>query len=149
MQNMTTCKTCFCSPSPCLVVKGKQASIEHRTRNQETLIKLICVWIVTIQLEYELLCLHNPDMTLWVTLTLLICIKVGNKLDSQKNKILLCLFSPTRPLWAELVCKSPCPGPWCLSPSHAIFFQASHWPSGHMIRSQPLIGRPFPAKNIC
>ena len=25
----------------------------------------------------------------------------------------------------------------CLSPSHAIFFKASHWPSGHMIRSRP------------
>ena len=30
----------------------------------------------------------------------------------------------------------------CLSPSLAIFFEASHWPSGHMIRSRPLIGRP-------
>ena len=30
----------------------------------------------------------------------------------------------------------------CLSPSHAIIFEASHWPSGHMIRSRPLIGRP-------
>ena len=30
----------------------------------------------------------------------------------------------------------------CLSPSHAIFFEASHWPSGHMTRSRPLIGRP-------
>ena len=29
-----------------------------------------------------------------------------------------------------------------LSPSHVIFFEASHWPSGHMIRSRPLIGRP-------
>ena len=37
----------------------------------------------------------------------------------------------------------------CLSPFHVIFFEASHWPSGHMIRSRPLIGRPFPAKNIC
>ena len=27
-----------------------------------------------------------------------------------------------------------------LSPLHAIFFKASHWPSGHMIRSRPLIG---------
>ena len=25
-------------------------------------------------------------------------------------------------------------------PFHVIFFQASHWPSGHMIRSRPLIG---------
>ena len=29
----------------------------------------------------------------------------------------------------------------CVSPSHAIFFKTSHWPSGHMIRSRPLIGR--------
>ena len=26
-------------------------------------------------------------------------------------------------------------------PFHAIFFDSSHWPSGHMIRSRPLIGR--------
>ena len=30
----------------------------------------------------------------------------------------------------------------CLSPFHVIFFEASHWPSGHMIRSRLLIGRP-------
>ena len=29
-----------------------------------------------------------------------------------------------------------------ISPFHVIFFEASHWPSGHMIRSRPLIGRP-------
>ena len=47
------------------------------------------------------------------------------------------LFSPTRPHWAELVIESPCP--WrCLSaPSSAVFFEASHWPSGHMTRSRP------------
>ena len=28
------------------------------------------------------------------------------------------------------------------SPFHVIFFEASHWPSGHMIRSRPLINRP-------
>ena len=27
-----------------------------------------------------------------------------------------------------------------LSPFHVIYFEASHWPSGHMIRSRPLIG---------
>ena len=27
-----------------------------------------------------------------------------------------------------------------MSPSHAIFFEASHWPSDHMTRSRPLIG---------
>ena len=33
----------------------------------------------------------------------------------------------------------------CLSPSHAIFFYASHWSSNHMTRSRPLIGQPsFP-----
>ena len=26
-------------------------------------------------------------------------------------------------------------------PSHAIFFEASHWPSDHMTRSRPLIGQ--------
>ena len=30
----------------------------------------------------------------------------------------------------------------CLSaPSSAVFFKASHWPSGHMIRSLPLIDK--------
>ena len=33
----------------------------------------------------------------------------------------------------------------CLSPFHAFFFEASHWPSHHMTRSRPLIGQPsFP-----
>ena len=30
----------------------------------------------------------------------------------------------------------------CMSPPHAIFFEASHWSSDHMIRSRPLIGQP-------
>ena len=33
-----------------------------------------------------------------------------------------------------------------LSPSHAIFFEAPHWPSGHMIRSRPLICQPSPLR---
>ena len=36
-------------------------------------------------------------------------------------------------------------GPGILSPSHAIFFKASHWPSDHMIRFRPLIG----LSNLC
>ena len=40
------------------------------------------------------------------------------------------------------VCLSVCV---CLSPSHAIFFEASDWSSDHMTRSRPLIGQPsFP-----
>ena len=32
-----------------------------------------------------------------------------------------------------------------MSPSHAIFFEASHWLSDHMISLRPLIGQPsFP-----
>ena len=32
-----------------------------------------------------------------------------------------------------------------MSPSHAIFFKACHWPSDHMISSRPFIGKPsFP-----
>ena len=54
-------------------------------------------------------------------------------------------FSPTRPHWAELVIESPCPSVdmcVCVSaPSGAVFFEASHWPSGHMTRSRPLIGQ--------
>ena len=30
----------------------------------------------------------------------------------------------------------------CICPFSCNFFEASHWPSGHMIRSRPLIGRP-------
>ena len=55
-------------------------------------------------------------------------------------------FSPTRPLWAELVIESPCPCV-CLSvcvsaPSCAVFSEASHWPWDHMISSRPIIGPP-------
>ena len=49
-------------------------------------------------------------------------------------------FSKNRPL-ADSFIESQCPSVG-LSPSHATFFKASHWPSGHMIRSRPLIGRP-------
>ena len=52
-------------------------------------------------------------------------------------------FSPTRPSgpsWTSSrdVCLRPSP----LSPSHAVFFKASHWPSVHMISSRPVIGQP-------
>ena len=43
-------------------------------------------------------------------------------------------FSPTRPHWAELVIESPCPCVEMSAPSGAVFFDASHWPSDHMIR---------------
>ena len=36
---------------------------------------------------------------------------------------------------AMSVCLSVCLSV-CVSPPHAIFFQASHWPTGHMTRSQ-------------
>ena len=37
-------------------------------------------------------------------------------------------FSPSRPLWAELVYKSGCLFIYVyVSPSHIIYFQASHW----------------------
>ena len=47
--------------------------------------------------------------------------------------------------WADSIIESRCPYV-CLSvPFHAIFFEASHWPSDHMTRSRPLIGQPsFP-----
>jgi hypothetical protein len=51
-------------------------------------------------------------------------------------------------LWAELIRESTCPSVClsvCVSPSHAIFFEASDWSSDHMTRSRPLIGQPsFP-----
>ena len=51
--------------------------------------------------------------------------------------------------WADSIIESRCPYVClsvCLSvPFHAIFFEASHWPSDHMTRSRPLIGQPsFP-----
>ena len=37
-------------------------------------------------------------------------------------------------------CPSVCGCVCLMSPSHVIFSEASYWPSGHMIRSRPLIG---------
>ena len=54
------------------------------------------------------------------------------------------VFSPTWPHWAELVIESPCPSVCLCAPSGAVFSEASHWPSDHMIRSRPLIGQPPP-----
>ena len=54
-------------------------------------------------------------------------------------------FSPTRPHWAELVIELPCLSVCLFAPSNAFFYEASHWPSGHMTRSWPLIGQPPPA----
>ena len=51
-------------------------------------------------------------------------------------------FSKNRPLadsFIESRCPSVCLFVCLMSPSHAIFSEASHWPSGHMIRSRPLI----------
>ena len=51
-------------------------------------------------------------------------------------KFSICSFSPTRPLWAELVLESPFPSGCVSAPSGAVFsealrshhqFQASHW----------------------
>ena len=50
-----------------------------------------------------------------------------------------CIFTNSA-LWAELVIESTCPSVYLMSPSNAIFFEASHWPSGHMIRCRPLVG---------
>ena len=55
------------------------------------------------------------------------------------------MFSPTRPSgpsWSSShkVCVSVYLFIYVF-PSNAIFIEASHWPSGHMIRSRPLIGQ--------
>ena len=54
-------------------------------------------------------------------------------------------FSKNWPL-ADSFIESRCPCSVCVFvPFHAIFFEASHWPSDHMPRSRPLIGQPsFP-----
>ena len=53
-------------------------------------------------------------------------------------------FSPNRPtglIWSRS--RDVRPYVCCiLSPSDAIFFEASHWPSDHMISLRPLIGQP-------
>ena len=64
-------------------------------------------------------------------------------LVSGYSRSTLLWYSPTRP-------SGPSGPSWStshkvclfiyLSPSHAIFFEASHWPSGHLIRSWPFIG---------
>ena len=41
----------------------------------------------------------------------------------------------------ESVCVCVCVSVCLFVPSHAIFFEASHWPSDHMTRSRPLIGQ--------
>ena len=64
---------------------------------------------------------------------------------SVKLTMSVSLFSPTRPHWAELVIESACPSVCLFAPASAAFFEASHWPSGHMTRSWPLIGQPPPA----
>ena len=77
----------------------------------------------------------------------------GHTLEMCKTKlsfhskliIYIFIFSPTRPLWAELVIESPCPCVCLCAPSGAVFFEASHWPWDHMISSRPLIGRPPPS----
>ena len=62
-------------------------------------------------------------------------------LGHKKNCLNKDIFSPTRPSgpsWSESRHVRVCV---CgMSPSHAIYFEASHWPSGHMIRSRSLIG---------
>ena len=45
---------------------------------------------------------------------------------------------------AMSVCVSVCLSVCVCAPSSAVFFEASHWPSGHMTRSWPLIGQPRP-----
>ena len=57
-----------------------------------------------------------------------------------QHTVVLSLIFTNSALWAELVRESTCPSVCLMSPSHVIFFEASHLPSGHMIRSRPLIG---------
>ena len=44
-----------------------------------------------------------------------------------KTSHILHPFSPTRPLWAELVIYPPCSSVCPCAPSDAVFFEASHW----------------------
>ena len=70
---------------------------------------------------------------------------------SQSRNVSLCIYVPFSCNFHQLgrlgrvglvVAMSVCCR--CLSPSHAIFFEASHWPCDHMISSRPLIGQPSP-----
>ena len=67
----------------------------------------------------------------------------GPVLYAREKKLLgVQIFHQLGPLGRVglVVAKSVCVLFVCLSPSHAIFFEASHLPSGHMIISRPLIG---------
>ena len=69
-------------------------------------------------------------------------------IEDDKKKKYLKYFSKNRPLgrFFLVVAKSVPELCVCLSPPHAIFFEASNWPSDHMIRSRPQIGYPPPQK---
>ena len=58
-----------------------------------------------------------------------------------------CIFTNSAPLGrvGHRVAMSVCVSVCLFAPSGAVFFEASHWPSGHMTRSWPLIGQPPPA----
>ena len=71
---------------------------------------------------------------------ILLCLCVLNKLMVNKY-----IFHWIGPLgwFSHRVAMSVCLSV-CLSPPHAIFFQASHWPTGHMTRSQASHWSPSP-----
>ena len=69
-------------------------------------------------------------------------------IDMNYVKLLQCIndFQRIGPL-ADSFIELRCPSVLCMvSPPHAVFFEASHWPSRHMIRSRPVIGRPSARK---
>ena len=69
------------------------------------------------------------------------------QVSHKQNYMYIYIFSPTQPSgpsWSSSrhVCLSVCLCVCLMSPSHAIFFEAFHWHSGHMISLRPLIGQP-------
>ena len=93
---------------------------------------------------------NNTDITKLAKLTELAKFTKLTKYETFLGQTCFCgkethisVFSKNRPLadsFIESQCPLVCVYPKCLSPSHAIFFEASNWPSDHMTRSRPLIG---------
>ena len=80
------------------------------------------------------------------------CIRTGfNPTCTPNIEPPFSLFSKNLPLadsFIESRCLSIYLSVYIYVPFHVIFFEASHWPSGHMIRSRPLIGRPRAATGV-
>ena len=58
-------------------------------------------------------------------------------IEQRKETMDIWPFSPTRPSGPSWFSSRDVRVCIYMSPFHVLFFEASHWPSGHMIRSRP------------